>query len=213
MEGINISKEEAGNIVADLRLYKQNSKYCKESDQNIIEIAGLSFMYDYVFEHANDNISIYTCKELNKLLYSTAPFPDIAGNYRQTNTLVEGAKFETEDYYNIPVKMMNIGKNVDEIINDTNNPISDYIEEVVKLHHQLTVIHPFSDGNGRTTRSFCNMLLLRKNIPPVFFTNENKTEYKNALKTADVENIYDPLYEIFYKSIIKSFALLTDSIH
>lgn len=212
MEGVNIEKQEAGDIIADLRLYKQNSKFCKEANQNIIELAGLSFMYDYVFEHANDDISIYTTKELNKLLYSTAPHPEHTGEYRTLNTLVEGAKFETVDYTLIPVEMMHIGKDVDDIINDSTSLTSDYIEKIVRLHHRLTIIHPFPDGNGRTTRSFCNMLLLRRNIPPVFFTNNTKNDYKRALKIADINNIFEPLYETFYQAIIKSFVLLTDNL-
>lgn len=213
MEGINVDKQKAGDIIADLRLYKQNSKYCKETNQNIIELAGLSFMYDYVFEHTNDDISIYTSKELNKLLYSTAPHPENTGEYRKSNTLVEGAKFETIDYHNIPAEMMYLGSEIDNILYDNESNTSDYIEKIIRLHHRLTIVHPFQDGNGRTSRSLCNMLLLRRNIPPVFFTNENKKEYKDSLRIADTEKIYEPLYESFFKSIIKSFALLTDSIH
>lgn len=212
MEGVKIEKEEAGDIVADLRLHKQESKYCLETNKNIIEIAGLTFMYDYAFEKAKDDISIYDTKELNKLLYSTAPHPECTGNYRQSNTLVEGAKFETVDYNDIPKEMMYLGKDIDNLLENNNLSCSEYIEMVVRLHHRMTVIHPFSDGNGRTSRSFSNMLLLRRDIPPIFFTDESKNNYKKSLKLVDTENIYDSLYEDFYKSILKSFALLTKNI-
>ena len=213
MEGIKIEREKAGDIVADLRLNKQNSKFCNETNQNIVELAGLTFVYDYAFENANSNISIYDSKKLNELLYSTAPHPENAGQYRNSNTYVKEAKFETIDYSNIAAEMMYLGNDVDTLINDTELSINDYIKSVVRIHHRMTIIHPFKDGNGRTSRSFSNMLLLRKKLPPIFFQNKSKEEYKKALKIADTENIYDPLYEIFYKAMLNSFAILTDNIH
>lgn len=212
MEGVKIEKEQVGDIVADLRLYKQKSKFCLETNKNIIEITGLTFMYDYAFEKAKGDISIYDSKELNRLLYSTAPHPEYTGNYRQSNTLVEGAKFETIDYKDIPKEMMYLGNDIDKFIQNNNLSCSEYIENVARIHHRMTVIHPFSDGNGRTSRSFSNMLLLRKDIPPIFFTDESKNNYKKSLKLVDTENIYDSLYEDFFKSIIRSFALLTKKI-
>ena len=52
--------------------------------------------------------------------------------------------------------------------------ISEYIERVVQFHHRLTVIHAFRDGNGRTSRAFANMMLMKRHISPVFFKNKEK---------------------------------------
>lgn len=52
MEGVDVDKETFGDIVSDLRIKKQDSLFCKEENRNIIEIAGLSLAYDYVFENA-----------------------------------------------------------------------------------------------------------------------------------------------------------------
>lgn len=213
MEGVNIGIEEAGDIVADLRLNKQNSKYCKEENENIIQIAGLSFVFDYIFENAKKDISIYDSKQLNKTLYSTAPCTDDLGQYRKTNTLVKGAKFETIDYSKIPAEMMYLGNDVDELLGNNSLSVSEYIETIARIHYRMTVIHPFQDGNGRTSRAFSNMLLVRKDIPPIFFTSKTKTEYKKALKFIDEENIYDLLYESFYKSIIKSSSIFITNIN
>lgn len=213
MEGIKIEREKASDIVTDLRLNKQDSKFCNETNQNIVELAGLTFMYDYVFKNANSNISVYDSKELNKLLYSTAPYPESAGQYRNSNTYVKEAKFETIDYSNIAEEMMYLGNDVDDLINNSKSSINDYIKLVIHVHHRMTIIHPFRDGNGRTCRCFSNMLLLRRKLPPIFFPHKLKDEYKKALKIADIENIYDPLYEVFYKAMLNSFTILTDNIH
>ena len=52
---------------------------------------------------------------------------------------------------------------------DDSLPLSKYIEKVVQIHHRLTIIHAFRDGNGRTTRAFANMMLLKRHVSPVFF--------------------------------------------
>lgn len=72
----------------------------------------------------------------------------------------------------------------------------------------LNVVSP--DGNGRTTRAFANMLLLKRNVSPVFFRDKEKDEYKEALKVADLSGQYDMLYERFFKSILSSFGALSD---
>ncbi len=213
MEGIKIERERAGDIVADLRLYKQNSKFCSETNQSIVELAGLTFMYDYTFENANSDISIYDCKKLNELLYCTAPHPENAGQYRNSNTYVKDAKFETIDYQDIPKEMMLLGNEVDNLLSNSKLSINEYIKSIIQIHHKMTIIHPFKDGNGRTCRSFSNMLLLRRNLPPIFFSYNSKDEYKKALKIADIDGDYNPLYEVFYKAMLNSFTILTDSIH
>ena len=72
----------------------------------------------------------------------------------------------------------------------------------------LNVVSP--DGNGRTTRAFANMMLLKRHVSPVFFKNQEKNEYKEALKIADTTGLYELLYERFFKSILNSFAELSD---
>lgn len=87
--------------------------------------------------------------------------------------------------------------------------LSEYIKSVIRIHHHFTVIHPFNDGNGRTARALANMMLLKRNISPVFFKEADKNKYKEGLKMAD-SNSYELLYETFFKSILDSFATLSD---
>ena len=98
LEGIDIDMEMAAAIVMDLRFHKQDSPYCREENQNIVEVAGLTFAYDYAFREAESEICIYDAKHLNEQLFSTAPCSEYGGRYRESNTLVLGAKFETIDY-------------------------------------------------------------------------------------------------------------------
>ena len=38
-------------------------------------------------------------------------------------------------------------------------------------------IHPFQEGNGRTTRAFMNVQLVRAELTPVYIKVEEKTNY------------------------------------
>ena len=61
MEGIDISEEVLCEIITDLRLNTQNSKYNIQKNYNLSEIAGHSLLYDYVFSYPKSKkISIYT---------------------------------------------------------------------------------------------------------------------------------------------------------
>ena len=211
MEGVNIDGETVGDIVTDLTIRKQNSQFCKEENKNIVEVAGLTLAYDYAFDKANTDISVYDAKHINEKLFSTAPYPEFGGKYRESNTLVLGAKFDTVDFNKIQEEMFNLDKDIASLMDNYNNmSYSDYVESIVRIHHRLTVIHAFRDGNGRTSRAFCNMMLLKRHISPVFFKNKSKDEYKDALAIADLTGEYDALYEVFFKSILESSAALSD---
>jgi len=56
IEGVNIDKEDIAEILADIRLHKQDSEYCKSEYKDIIEVVGHASMYDYLME-TKDNIS------------------------------------------------------------------------------------------------------------------------------------------------------------
>lgn len=211
LEGIRISQEEVADIVMDLRWYRQSSVYCTQENQNIVEVAGLTLAYDYAFENIGQEISIYDANKINEKLFSTAPYPEFGGKYRESNTLVLGAKFETMDYHNIAKEMYFLNQEIAGLIETSKNvSLSSYVEAVVRIHHKMTVIHPFRDGNGRTSRIFTNMLLMRKKLFPVFFKDSYKDEYKNALSIADQNNSYELLYEVFFKAILNSSTILTN---
>jgi len=60
--------------------------------------------------------------------------------------------------------------------------ISHPLLRAIYLHHELIRIHPFIDGNGRTTRIAKNWILMYNLYPPIFIKDEaEKKEYIKAL--------------------------------
>jgi len=208
IEGIHLEKEEVAEIITDIRLHNQESEYCKSDFQGIIEVAGHSSLYDYICD-TEDKISGFSILNLNKMLYQYAPFPDEAGKTRTNNNLVLEAKFETVDWMDIPSELRELDKEVKALIESIEEiSLTQYIEEVVRIHHHITVIHPFNDGNGRVARVFLNWLFRIRGLPPVYLKYENKLDYYDALSRADIKGDFTDLKNVFLREIMRSMIQL-----
>lgn len=72
-------------------------------------------------------------------------------------------------------------------------------DDLAYLHHQLTVIHPFKNGNGRWSRlvtslyqyrvTSCHTDWPREVVGNVALTSPIRTEYIAALKAADTDDL------------------------
>lgn len=166
MEGVDVTLEQAAEIVTDLRLNAQNSEYCTEENEAFVSIAGHYLMYQNIFAvPVSDQIDVYDLFQLNRELFSKYPFPEVGGNVRQNNTLVLGTKFETVDYQDVFNELDKLNNEVKAVFSKRQGmTISEYIQFVARTHHRITVIHSFQDGNGRTSRAFMNVQLVRAGI-------------------------------------------------
>lgn len=61
----------------------------------------------------------------------------------------------------------------------------DFVERAAILHHGITQIKPFKDGNGRIARLAMNFTLVAGGYPPVSISPNLKKEYNDALEAAD----------------------------
>lgn len=205
MEGLDVTMEQASEIVTDLRMNMQNSKYCNEANEAYMSIAGHYLMYQHILENpVKDRLSVYDILNLNKDLYHYYPYPEFGGEFRKENPIVTGAKFEVIDYNLIFQKLNEVEEDIKKYYQNRDKiKISDYIKHVVRTHHLMTMIHPFADGNGRSTRAFMNVQLVRAGLSPLYILVEEKSDYVKALEIADTEGNYDPLYEVIIKVILR----------
>ena len=186
-----------------------------------IERRGLSKVYDYIHTYIpNNNLNIFLLIKLQQLLFSEAPFPEYAGNFRTNPVYLPGSGVDLTSYDMVAQEMANLldksnmiikqglklGKETNPV--EKNKEIMDYIEKCIELNCKLIKIHPFQDGNGRTIRAFTNLMFKLANIPPVYIEYEEQEEYRKAMNKAlgeeqnpdDIKTFY--LYKIC-DSIIK----------
>ncbi|XP_005187319.1 protein adenylyltransferase Fic [Musca domestica] len=63
------------------------------------------------------------------------------------------------------------------------------IKHAALAHYKLVHIHPFIDGNGRTSRLLMNTLLMRAGYPPVIIPKQQRHKYYQYLQVANEGDI------------------------
>lgn len=212
LEGVETDRERVAEVVADIRLHGADSRYCREEHRPEVEVAGHSMMYSYIFDRAvGMKPTIYMLLLLHQHLYSCAPDPSFGGQFRTSNPLVLGAKFETIDHSMVPSEIACLEAEVQSINESQDMTLSQFIERIVRLHHKLTIIHPFADGNGRSSRGFLNLFLLQRRIIPIYIRVDDKEKYFDALMAADTTGEYERLYIAFFQAMLRSQIELTEA--
>ena len=128
-------------------------------------------------------ISEWNIKGLHQLILKGID-DDNAGRYRNHNVIISGAKHRPPEYIKVPELMEKLMMNYDEW--DKYHPII----RAALLHGELVKIHPFIDGNGRTSRLIMNMELMRSGYVPVIIKKDNRLKYYETLDKAHTSGDY-----------------------
>lgn len=94
-----------------------------------------------------------------------------------------------------------------EVTSEALECIEELIHTTAWLHHAVTAIHPFREGNGRTARLAGNLVLERYGLVgiSVKVEKENKNGYRKALAQIDKYKDYEPLENIISEGIIERY--------
>ena len=128
----------------------------------------------------------------------------ISNGYR---TIGEGVKLQgkypIESPKNIPEKMKEL---LEKYYNEWSK--LDIFEREALFNIEFLRIHPFEDGNGRTSRLILNYNLLRQGHAPVLIPNSSREDYFDARNRKDVKWIKD----LFEKESQKELLILEELI-
>jgi len=128
-----------------------------------------------------------------------------AGRYRKENVTIKGALHIPPDFIKIPELMEKLILNY-----KTWNRYHPIIRAAL-LHGELVKIHPFIDGNGRTSRLIMNLHLMNQGYNPVIIKKENRLEYYECLDKAHVTRDYTNFIKLVTKleiEILKKYLKL-----
>ncbi len=124
-----------------------------------------------------------------------------AGKYRTGSVLIAGAAHVPPDAVDVPARM-------DMLVRwlRRNDRRMHPVELAAQFHHQLTYIHPFFDGNGRTARLAMNLLLMRRGFPLAIILKHDRKKYYRVLQHADAGRS-DPLLLFVAQAVERSLDL------
>lgn len=123
----------------------------------------------------NEPFSEWQIRNIHQLILKNID-DENAGRYRQQNVLISGATTNPPDYTLLNDKMA-------QFIDWYNTEAHKIhpLERAAKVHADFVGIHPFIDGNGRTSRLLMNLELLKAGYPPSVITVDNRLAYYESL--------------------------------
>lgn len=165
----------------------------------------ISYVEDIV--HKEEVLSEWQIKNLHRLVLKGID-DEYAGVYRNQQVFISGAQHTPPEPYKIQEQM--------ESLMNWYNGEAQNLHPVVRgamLHSIFVGIHPFIDGNGRTSRLLLNLELMKAGYPPVIIRVENRLAYYNALDKAHMTENYDDFIELVATEVESSLDLYLSAIN
>lgn len=183
-----------------------------ENNETKEEKRGIGVIYDYIcnynFDQNGFNIFVNSI-DIHTKLFSKCIGKEFGGSLRteqavlfDTNIEVASPAEAMKRYNEYIMKSDSIMEQLDKM------DIFEYINGCLKIMVDLIKIQPFADGNKRTFRSLFNLMIKRKNLPPVYIGNEESGDFKKALLSAMVDDNYEQLNRLYIRLICDSIVLL-----
>jgi Fic family protein/DNA-binding XRE family transcriptional regulator len=111
--------------------------------------------------------------------------PEDAGRYRKAQVMIKGST-------HMPPQPFMVAKEMEDyfIWYEINKNKLHPIILAAEMHERLVTIHPFIDGNGRTSRLVMNLILLQKGyiIANIKGDYDSRMQYYQTLETAQTKN-------------------------
>lgn len=167
--------------------------------REIYEVINHSKAFEYVKKsiEKNENLDENKIKDIHEILTENIMQ---GGIYRNTDVVITGASHTpptpNDMYDKLRFFYQELEQNIEKM---------DAIELAAWTHAEFVKIHPFSDGNGRTSRLIMNYQLMKNGYLPVSIKVENRLEYYNVLDlyatTGDIEPFIKLIEELENKRL------------
>lgn len=112
------------------------------------------------------------------------------GEYRKGSVYVQDRYFP--EYSKVPSLVKDLCDQVNNMISSVTS-LEDKIRLAYSAHFNLVSIHPFYDGNGRTSRLLMNLIQEHFKIPLSVVYREDKLEYYQSLEKSREHESLDPI--------------------
>ncbi|HTF21591.1 MAG TPA: Fic family protein [Chryseolinea sp.] len=173
-----------------------------------IEAKSLANATEYLYSliDGREPLTKRTLLELHSLILKNSPNGG-SGVFRKHDVQIKGSEHK-------PPSHLSVEEHVDELFQWMNRNSHKFPPMIMGsiLHHWMTWIHPFSDGNGRVSRLFLNFFLLQKGYPEVIVKLVQRDQYYNSLIAADKGSIAE-LIELLADNITETISAYEELIN
>ena len=157
--------------------------------REIYEVINHNKAYQYVKDCITQKKSLdeQIIKDLHAILMENIIF---GGIYRNVDVYISGAA-------HTPPSPSDMYRQVKAFYLDLQDRAKDNVVELAAwTHAEFVRIHPFADGNGRTSRLIMNYQLMANGFLPVSIAKENRLEYFNVLEAYAVKKDIKPFADM-----------------
>ena len=150
-----------------------------------LEVLNHNEAIDYIKDLVQNEISISERQVLSiHNLILRGIYPEDAGKYRKVQVMIKGSK-------HMPPQPFLVAKEMEELYlwYFENKKRLHPVILAAEMHERLVCIHPFIDGNGRTSRLLMNLILLQNGYVIANIKGEltSRMKYYNALESCHAE--------------------------
>ena len=169
LEGSTISE-------GDTRELLLRDIYPDKPAKDIQMVRNLNEGLKFIIENKENDITPERIKELNKIVMFSLHAN--AGRYKTAQNRIQGNPlFKTARPEDVPGMVQAFCDDVAKLKGK-----EELLDRIGYLHNQLQRIHPFSDGNSRTTRMVINWILIRHGLPLLILKMGSFDEYMSLTK-------------------------------
>lgn len=157
----------------------------------------------YIKDIARQDIEISerTIKEIHALILHGIDREN-AGKYRMVPVMISGSAHMPPQPYLIEKQMEEFMLRFRQMEKEKVHPVL----IAAYLHDELVRIHPFIDGNGRTSRLLMNLYLLRHGYVIITLkgSNDDKIRYYKALEKSHTEHLAEDFLQLAVEAEISA---------
>lgn len=160
----------------------------------------LEYLYELVAKGRGITFSERLIREFNQIVMRDLD-KEWSGRYRNSNVIIGGADHQPPEAMEVPRLMRELVAWVRR-----NRMVLHPVELAALLHHRLAHIHPFFDGNGRTSRLVMNVVLMQAGFPLVVILKTDRKKYYRTLAEADRDN-HGPFVRFIAQAVFRSLDI------
>lgn len=205
LEGYQITPEQVEALLSGIVPEEDSGPDYFDKMRNRMAIVGYSEAFDFVLEQVESDfekpkISEQLVKETYAKLFKPsldAKIVDLISltTYRNIAAFIRGTNYIPPSWEKLPDLMSDYEQSIGAI----KNPVI----KAILAHYYFVAIHPYIDGNGRTSRLLMNYTLLSSGYSWITIRADQRSEYFGALNKGTVDGDILPFGE-FIMTMLKS---------